>query len=108
MKNSGNKTCNITRKQLLNRKLRMNAKEIWTLLEVFPLILNQLVSNPMRCKVYKYTLKMVDLLNALTKKSFTENNINELGDIIDDHHKTYISVFSKRGNIKKLTPKFHL
>lgn len=105
-KNIGNKTSDISDAHLLNG-LQMNAKEVWTLVEFLPLILKDLVENHEHCPVFKFALKMGELLESVTKSSFTEADISEMLTRVADHHRMFLELFDTPDSPKHFTPKFH-
>lgn len=83
--------------------LKINAKEMWTLVEYLPLILWSLLPNPRDCKVFKFVLHMVDVLHCVTRKQYSEELIRAMEQTIQDHHRMYRAIFKENFTIK-----FHL
>lgn len=106
-KDIGNKTANILDSHLKNG-LQMNAKEIWTLVEYLPLILKNLVPDYRNNRVFKFSLIMADLLDYLTRSTYSVADISALTAKIEEHHQMYLELFRNTPNISNhLTPKFH-
>lgn len=101
-KQKGNMVCVITDAHLSNKKLQMNAKEVWSLVEYLPLILSKLVSS--NCRIFKFVVKMSKMLSSITRKHYTEEDLQEMDSIIKKHHEMYLSFFENN----HLTTKFHL
>lgn len=98
-KDKGNISVDITETHLEN-KLKINAKEMWTLIEYLPLILFFLLRNPQRCKVFKFVLQMEDVLDKITKKQYREQDIQMMEESIKIHHEMYRSLFKNHFTIK--------
>lgn len=102
-KNKGDKICDIADAHLTSRSLHMNAKEVWTLVELLPLILSTLVPNR-NTRHFKFVLKMAELLFVITRKDYSEEQLQMMDRVIKEHHRMYLSYFPD----SHLVPKFHL
>lgn len=108
-KQKGNKTADITEPHL-NNGLQMNAKEVWTLVEFLPLMLLPLVTNYEDCPSFKFVLKMNEVLDSISKSSFTEADILEMDRRISDHHRMFIDlsrIVDSHLIPQHFQPKFH-
>lgn len=103
-KESGNKTAEITDKHLLNG-LKMNAKEVWTLVEYLPLILMTIVPDFINCPIFAFSVTMAKVVNLIMKSTYTADEINKMEEGITDHHTKFLDHFNIVG--KHLTPKYH-
>lgn len=87
----------------LQRKgtVKMNAREVWFVVEHLTLILPS-PRNEDEKKVFNFALLMSKLLQACLLKSFSEEDLRNLSDLISAHHQTYMELFEQT-----LKPKFH-
>lgn len=85
------------------KTLKLNAKEMWTLFEYLPLMLDSLVPNSENCSVFKFVVQTVDVLDNITRKQYSNEQIMEMEHCIREHHRMYLELFNET-----LTIKFHL
>lgn len=106
----GDKTSRISINHLTgeNPKIHANAKEIWTLMEILPLILMQLVPDFNSCPVFQFSIKITKLIDQITKKEYREGDISEMEKTIKEHHEMYLTVFNRNNFSTHLTFKFHV
>lgn len=96
----GNISQPIQLKHIEKNKFNMSASEMRCFVHFLPLIIGEYV--PVKDKVWHFFLKLVQILDILTSKSFSEPKINLLSSLIKDHHSFYTNFF--KVNLK---PKHH-
>lgn len=107
---AGDKTARISLNHLTdkNPKLHANAKEMWTIMEILPLILMQLVPDFNSCAVFKFSIEITKLIDQITKKEYCENDIISMENTIKNHHEMYLTIFTRENYSTHLTFKFHV
>lgn len=106
-KGKGDLSTDILASHIEEKKLHINGKEMWTLIENLPLILMKLVQN-LECEVFQFSVLMVKLLFQVTRRSYSEAEILEMSETIRQHHRLYLTIFNREGNETHLTFKFHV
>lgn len=107
-KSKGDVSVLILINHLRDEKIHIEAKEMWTLIENLPLILMDLVTDYRNCEIFKFVVKMTEVLYQTTRKSYSEEDITEMQENIKEHHRLYLTIFNRPGNETHLTPKFHV
>lgn len=89
-------------------KIHANAKEMWTLMENLPLILFQILPSYRTCPVFKFVVLISKLIDQVTRREYSEEDINELEQTIIKHHQLYLTLFNTENYRTHLTFKFHI
>ncbi|XP_050535222.1 uncharacterized protein LOC126902220 [Daktulosphaira vitifoliae] len=82
-------------------RLKMSAREMWTFVHFFSLMVGDLV--PEDDEVWLFYLNFLKIIDILLSYSFSESKISLLTDLIKQHHENYIYLFNDT-----LKPKHHL
>lgn len=96
----GNKSSDITRKQLKALKLRMTASEMLTFFNNFGFLVGDLVSP--EDKVWKFYLKTVEVVDLILLTSYEESDLLHLKIAVSQMNQMYTSLFNQT-----LKPKHH-
>lgn len=109
-KSSGDKTADILENHITGEypKIHMNAKEMWTLMEILPLILMELVTDFETCEIFKFVLVIVELIHLVTLKTYNDEDIAQMDRIIKKHHHMYLTLFERPNHVTHLVFKFHV
>lgn len=97
----GNKSKNITMKNLKKRKLSMSSSEMTTFVHVFSFLVGDLVEPD--DEVWKFYLKTMEVLDLVYLRSYTEEDLVKLGHSICEMNEMYKRLFKQT-----LKPKHHL
>lgn len=100
-KSDANNLCSdISQGNIKNKSLKMSASEMQCFVHYMPLYIGEYV--PRNYSVWKFLMSLLKLISLCMKTSFDENDITELQNVIENHHKTYVSIFKTA-----LLPKHH-
>lgn len=75
-----------------NYVLRCHAREMWSLIKHLSFILAKVLDT--NDPLYKFGLRMMDLLDDCLKPSFSQMDIDKLGKSIEAFNKTFLELFS--------------
>lgn len=90
----------IKREHLINRRLHTSASEMITLIYYLPILAGDLVPND--DVVWNFLLVLVQIVETVLDRSFSEESICRLESLIAEHHIEYVNLF--KDNLK---PKHH-
>ncbi|XP_008188545.1 uncharacterized protein LOC103310882, partial [Acyrthosiphon pisum] len=81
-------------------RLKMSAKEMWTFVHFFSLMVGDLI--PHDDEVWKFFTNFLKIIDVLLSHTFTENGIVLLQHLIKEHNENYVLLFND-----SLKPKHH-
>lgn len=97
----GNFSVPLSVENLRKNNFHMSASEMVTFVTHFPLIVGDLISP--QDKVWKFFLKLLNIVDIVLKSSITENDLKRLKSVVSEHNKLYIELFNET-----LKPKYHI
>lgn len=97
----GNITGLLNIKHLSEKKINMNAREMWTFCHSLPLMIGDLISEGNL--YWKQICLLIEMMDLLLLPKFNDQALTLLSNKIATHHEHYKTLF---GN-QSLTPKFH-
>lgn len=97
----GNQSPAITESHLKNKHFKMSAREMWTFVHHFPLMIGDLVTNH-DDKIWVFFITFLKMMDLILLSSFNEESLNQLQILVKDHNEMYVKLFSDT-----LKPKHH-
>lgn len=88
----GNSSPEILSNHLESSRLKMSAREMWTFVHFFSLMVGDLV--PTDDEVWSFYLHLLKIIDILLSYSFNENTILLLKRLIKEHNENYIQLFN--------------
>lgn len=96
----GNISPPILDSHIKNSRLKMSAREMWTFVHFFSLMVGDLI--PCDDEVWEFYINFLKMIDILLSYSLTESSISLLQQLIKIHNEKYVFLFNDT-----LKPKFH-
>lgn len=90
----------ITKTQIKNVNIKMNASQMKLFLETILLLIGDLVDE--NDIVYKYLINFIKIVHIILLDEFDNDILKLLQDLIFEHNKSYVTIFEEQ-----LKPKYH-
>lgn len=97
----GNQSPIITEAHLKGSHLKMSAREMWSFVHHFPLMVGDLVLNH-DDDIWKFFLTFLKMFDIILMSTFNEESIKQLERLVREHNKMYVTLFNDT-----LKPKHH-